>query len=449
MTSLTHQHLIRRARKWLWQPDPSQKPWAERLALRTGRICYAVVRELAQGQTNLHAMSLVYTTLLSIVPFLALSFSVLKGFGVHNQLEPVLRNLLLAPLGEQSQEITDSVMAFVDNVRVGVLGAVGLGLLVYTVISLVQKVERAFNEAWRVSQARPLTQRFSNYLSVILVGPLLAFSALGATATLIGSEPVTQLMDVAPLGWLLSALSRLAPYGFIILLFAFLYLFIPNTRVQVRHALIGGVVAGTIWQTVGYIFTVFVVGSTRFTAIYSGFAVGIILLVWIYLAWLILLIGATVAYHSQNADQIAHRRRFSAGAESDETIGLMLVYQVCEDFDRGEPSDSPRNLSSQLGLGPEMVNRIVNRLIDHRILERTETDRLRPARPLDKISLFDVLKAIRTSEAMPESMLLPPVLDSTRALNRALEERFLDKTVQDWVRESPRPAEQPVSPQSP
>ncbi|GGX74195.1 YihY/virulence factor BrkB family protein [Saccharospirillum salsuginis] len=434
MNFLNDQPLIQHAKYWLWQTDPKTKPWYERVALRLCRVLYAVIGELGKGQTNLHAMSLVYTTLLSIVPFLALSFSVLKGFGVHNQLEPVLRNLLLAPLGERSEEITANVMTFVDNVRVGVLGAVGLGLLVYTVISLVQKVERAFNEAWRVSQARPLAQRFSNYLSVILVGPLLAFSALGATATLIGSEPVTQFIESAPLGWLVSAITSLAPYGFIILLFTFLYVFIPNTRVRVRHALIGGFVAGTIWQSVGYVFTVFVVGSARFTAIYSGFAVGVLVLVWIYLAWLILLIGANVAYHSQNAGQIVNRRRTSPGAETDETVGLMLVYRVCQDFDRGEPSDSPQTLSSELGLDPDIMDRLIQRLIHYRILERTEDNGLRPTRPLAKITMYEVLKAIRATKTFPDSMLLPPVQDSIEALDRALESTFIGTTVETWVR---------------
>lgn len=427
------QPLIQHVQNWLWQSDTQHLSWAERLAVRSVRILYSVIRELSQGQTNLYAMSLVYTTLLSVVPLLALSFSVLKGFGVHNQLEPVLRDWLLAPLGERSQDITANVMSFVDNVRVGVLGAVGLGLLVYTVVSLVQKVERAFNEAWRVSQARPLGQRFSNYLSVILIGPLLAFSALGATATLINSDPVTQFIEVAPLGWLVSMVSKLAPYGFIILLFTFLYVFIPNTRVKTGHALIGGIVAGTIWQSVGYIFTVFVVGSARFTAIYSGFAVGILVLVWIYLAWLILLTGATVAYYSQNAGQITGRR-YSNSAQTDEAIGLTLVYRICQDFDEARRADTQQTLSSQLGIHPELMERLTRRLIRQRILERTDHNGLRPAQPLDKLLLIDVVRAIRTGSAPPASLLPEPVEACTRALNQALESELGDTTCEEWIR---------------
>jgi len=151
----------------IWEsPLESRPPW-QRGLINGLRIIQLLIRDLAEGQITLRAMGLVYTTLLSMVPLLAVSFSVLKGFGVHNQVRPLLLKLL-EPLGEKGVEITDQIITFVDNVQVGVLGAVGLALLFYTVISLLQKVERAFNYTWRVSRPRPLSQRFSDYLSVIL-----------------------------------------------------------------------------------------------------------------------------------------------------------------------------------------------------------------------------------------------------------------------------------------
>ena len=278
MSALKHS-----VRDWLWQTNSHEQPLPQRLLLNSCRLFAAVFRDLTQGYTNLHAMGLVYTTLLSVVPLLALSFSVLKGFGVHNQLEPVLLNLLAPIGGERSTEITNNVLDFVDNIQVGVLGALGLGFLVFTVISLVQKVERAFNEVWRINHVRSLAQRFSNYLSVIVVGPLLAFSALGATASFLTSDTVSGIIESSSLSWLFSAVGALTPYAVVIALFTFLYIFIPNTRVKPLSALIGGAVAGILWQSIGYIFTLVVAGSSRYTAIYSGFAAGILLLVWIYL----------------------------------------------------------------------------------------------------------------------------------------------------------------------
>lgn len=426
-----------RLHTWLWQTPGQQLTPPLRYLRRFCRVLYAVVRDLAQGPTNLYAMGLVYTTLLAVVPFLALSFSVLKSFGVHNQLEPFLQNLLLAPLGERSEEIINNILGFVDNIQVRVLGAVGLGLLVFTVLSLVQKVDRAFNETWRVHQPRPLTQKLSNYLSVMLIGPLLAFSALGATATLVGSDTVHNLLDVVPLGWLYSLLSRLAPYAFIIVLFTFLYLLIPNTKVHLGPALIGGTVAGITWQSVGYLFTVFVAGSGRFTAIYSGFAVGVLLLVWIYLAWLILLTGATVAFYSQHAHQITPRRHNRPSAQGDEQLGLALMYRIAHRFDQGLSAPTLMQLVTSSNADPESTDRLIKKLLKYHLLVRTEDLGLVPARPLDQVTLAELLAALRASDQ--PALTGPGQNASVRAtlqeLDAALAERFRQRSLEDWVRE--------------
>ncbi|MEX0623617.1 YhjD/YihY/BrkB family envelope integrity protein [Saccharospirillum sp.] len=421
------------AQEWLWHPNLSKLPGPGRLGIRIARVGFAVIKDLTRGNTNLHAMSLVYTTLLSIVPFLALSFSVLKGFGVHNQLEPLLQSLLLAPLGARSEEITSNVLDFVDNIRVGVLGAVGLGILVYTVISLVQKVERSFNQVWRVSQIRPLAQRFSNYMSVILIGPLLAFSTLGATAALVSSDTVATLLALEPLGWLFSVMTRLVPYVVIISLFTFLYIFIPNTSVKFRHALIGGTVAGFMWQTLGYLFTLFVASSTQYTAIYSGFAVGILLLVWIYLSWLVLLTGATVAYYSQNFRYIRRRQTVLPSAETDEAVGLTLMIRIARRFDRNQPGLKAATLSSEMNVDPDVVDRLMDKLLEAQLIVRSEEHRLTPARPLDQIGMADLLQVIRA----PDSKLATPVYTATlqNTIQQALETAFKDQTLEDLVRE--------------
>lgn len=426
-----------RFNKWLWQTPSQDLTLPMRYLRRFCRILYAVIRDLTQGPTNLHAMGLVYGTLLAIVPFLALTFSVLKSFGVHNQLEPVLQNLLLAPLGSRSQEIIDNVIGFVDNIQVRVLGAVGLGLLVFTVLSLVQKVDHAFNQTWRVHQPRPLTQKLSNYLSVMLIGPLLAFSALGATATIVSSDTVNHLLEVAPLSWLFTLMTRLAPYVFIIVLFTFMYVLIPNTKVRLRPALIGGTVAGITWQSVGYLFTVFVAGSGRFAAIYSGFAVGVLLLVWIYLAWLILLTGATVAYYSQHSHQITPRRQTRPSAQGDEQLGLSLMYRIAHRFDQGLTAPTLMHLVTSSNADPETTDRLVRKLLDHHLLVRTEDLGLVPAKPLDQTSLTQLLAALRANDHMP---LTGPgqnaqVRATIEELEAALAEHFDQRSLEDWVRQ--------------
>ena len=165
-----------RINELIWETDVSTLPLWKRPMLHLVRFLYVLGRDLLEGQLTLRAMSLVYTTLLSLVPLLAISFSVLKAFGVHNQMEPFLFQFL-APLGDKGLELGREIIGFVENVKVGVLGSLGLGMLVYTVISLLHKIELSFNFIWRVNQARSIAQRFTEYLSVLVIGPFLVFSA--------------------------------------------------------------------------------------------------------------------------------------------------------------------------------------------------------------------------------------------------------------------------------
>lgn len=433
MTTPTRtQERLEALKGWLRRQEKAEQPQPRRQLFTVGRIVYGVGRNLAQGNTNLHAMSLVFTTLLSIVPLLALSFSVLKGFGVHNQLEPMLQGWLLAPLGDQSQEITENVLAFVDNIQVGVLGAVGLGVLVYTVISLVQKVERAFNEVWRVHQPRPLTQRISNYLSVIMIGPLLAFSAIGATAAVVGSDIAEHIRQIQPFGWLFRFVSQLMPFVIIITLFTFLNVLIPNTRVKFRHALVGGCISGFAWQLVGYLFALFVATSTRYTAIYSGFAVGILLLLWLYMAWFILLLGALFTFHSQNAQRIPLLNRREPSPSEGERLGLSLIHEIARRFHNGEPGLRIYDWPPSQVTDPDDVERAIRRLKSGGWILQTDSGRWLPARPLDQMPIVDIIRNIRRSTS--HTGMAPPAVV---ALQKSMEEQMLNRwqgiSIEDWV----------------
>ena len=183
-------------RRYIWafdacDRDAARSPWRHFL-----QIVIMVIRDMAIGMITLRAMSLVYTTLLSIVPLVAVSIWVLQAFGVHDLLQPTLEQLI-APLGDKSVEVSKRIVEFVDKMNFRVLGVLGLALLLYTVVSLVVKIESALNYSWRIHGRRSLVQRFSNYLSVILVGPVLVFSAVGITASL-GNPHVVAWLNELP-----------------------------------------------------------------------------------------------------------------------------------------------------------------------------------------------------------------------------------------------------------
>ena len=386
-------HLLNRA-------DLAALPRWQALLLGILRGLGGIVHEATEGQLTLRAMSLVYTTLLSIVPLLALSFSVLKAFGAHNAVEPFLLNLL-EPLGEQGAEIVQNVLGFVDNMRVGVLGFVGLIFLVYTVIALVQKIEQAFNGIWHIEGTRSLGQRFSNYLSVIMVGPLLVVSALGVTATVMSSTLMQRITSVEPLGTLFETASRLLPFGLIVAAFTFIYMFVPNTRVRFLPALIGAVLAGLIWQGVGWGFASMVAGSTRFDAIYSGFAIVIMLLIWIYLAWLILLVGSNIAFYVQNPEYIRVRgdgARVSGSMR--ERLGLHLMTQVARHFVAGTQPPGLDEIAHRLRVPSRAIAGAASALEAGGLLVRTgeDDDRYLPARDLSAIPVNAIFLALREEE---------------------------------------------------
>ncbi len=405
-----------RLRQLLWDTDSQTLPRGKARLLKAARIAVAVGRDLAAGQLSLRATSLVYTTLLSLVPLLALAFSLLKAFGVHNQLEPALVSLL-EPLGEKGVELARQLVQFVENVGVGVLGAAGLAMLIYTVVSTIQKIEGAFNFIWRVSKLRPLLQRISGYLSVVLLGPLLVFVAMSVTATVMSHALVRELLSVAPLGGLYTVFSKLLPWLLVSGAFTVTYLLIPNTRVRVSSALLGGVVAGLLWQLASWGFTAFVVGSTKYTAIYSSFAIVILFLIWLYISWLVLLLGASIAFYHQNPAAM-HPATRVPGPRSREALALEIMRRVGLAH-RGEtPLCTQQDIAAALQLPPEQMADIVDQLMRQGLLLHSgdEPPRLLPGRDPQRIPLKAIIDAVAGGDLLPG---IPPV---TRGVMQRLDD---------------------------
>ncbi len=386
-------------KRTLWDVDVAALPPARSLAVRFFRVVYVVLRDLLEGQLTLRAMSLVYTTLLSMVPVLAISFSVLKGFGVHNQVEPLMLKFL-EPLGEKGVEITAQILGFVENMRVGVLGAVGLGLLIYTVISLMQKIERAFNFIWHVKRPRPLAQRFSDYLSVVLIGPVLLFSAVGISATVRSNWLVEQLVGIEPLGTVIGIGGRLVPFLMIVGAFSFFYIFITNTKVRIASAFVGGLAAGVMWQFTGIVFTAVVVDSAKYAAIYSAFATLIIFMIWLYVSWLILLVGASVAFYYQNPAYLAEERgELHVSNRLRERIALHVMHLIGRNYYRGAEPWTDEALTHILRMPMEVVQDVLEALERGGLLRHTDDEppAYLPGKPPETTPVIEALDAVRTS----------------------------------------------------
>ena len=387
-------------RKAVWEVDVTTLGSARALYVRLLRVLYTLVHELGDGQLNLRAMSLVYTTLLALVPLLAVSFSVLKAFEVHNQLDAVLLSVF-APLGDSGAELTHQIINFVDNMKVGVLGSLGLGLLFYTVIAMVQKVERAFNYTWRVSESRGVGERISDYVSVLVVGPVLVFTAVGLTATITGTDVFQRVAGIEPFGFAINTLTRVMPFLLVTAAFVFVYVFIPNTKVQFRAALTGGAAAGILWETTGWLFASFVVKSSQYTAIYSGFAILIFFMIWIYLSWLILLVGASVAFYTQHPEYLGvQQRSLRLSNRLRERVALQVVYLIGRAFYANEPGWTLIGLAKRFDVPSEPLRAILDALETNGLVGQTRDDppRFLPARALDGVTVKEVLDMVRSAE---------------------------------------------------
>lgn len=435
--------------RWIWRTPVEQLSRAQQWAVQFVRLVIVVARDLADGQLTLRAMGLVYTTLLSIVPLLAISFSVLKAFGVHNQVEPMLLSFL-EPLGEKGVEISSRILDFIENMNVGVLGSVGLALLLYTAVSLVHKVEEAFNFIWHVSRGRSIGERFSRYISALLVGPLLIFAALGVTAAAMSLAVVREALQIEAIGWLALQAGRLLPYALIVGAFTFLYIFIPNTRVRVTAALVGGLIAGVVWQTAGWGFAQFVVASTRYAAIYSSFAIVILFMLWLYLSWLILLFGSSVSFYMQYPEYLVRNGgEMRLSNRMSERLALVIMSLIGRYHLEGRTPWSLDALSRELRMPIRTVDEVLIGLRDRQILTTTgdEPPGWLPVRDLDQVSVKDVVDTVRTlgenNYLRPETLRGPHSVE--RLLQRAegaAESALRDTTIKDLATEPEETPEQ-------
>ena len=297
-------------------------------------------------------------------------------------------------------DLAQRIVGFVNNMKVGVLGFVGLGLLIYTVVALIQKIEEAFNVIWRVRSPRSILQRFSDYLSVVLVGPVLVVSALGLTASLMSTTLMQKLVAVGPISDLVFTAGKLLPYVLVCAAFAFIYIFVPNTKVRFFPAVTGAVIGGVLWETVGWGFASFIVASTQYGAIYSGFAALILFMLWLYLSWLILLVGAEVAFYCQNPQYLRiSGNGWIPDARLIEQTALAVMFLISRSFHIDGQPWTVNLLAQRLGLSPERVGEIVDALKKSRLIAETAEvpPALLPARDPGTIALRDVYEAVRGS----------------------------------------------------
>ena len=428
---------------WCFFGPASTRPGLLALLVRTLSYPYAVVRDLWRGEINLRAMGLVYTTLLSLIPLVAFSFAILKVFGAHRDLQPIVFEFF-RPVGEQAaHQLTDRVMQFADRVSSGVVGSVGFALLAWTLLDTIKKVEDSFNFLWRVEQPRSFARRIAEYLTLIVVGPALLVGFIGLSNATLGSAPLQTVAKMPLLDRLPGTLIAIAPYAMVTAFFTGMYMFVPNTRVQWRPALVGAVTAGVIWAAVGKMFTALVVFSTRLTIVYAGFAFIVAALLWTYFGWLILLAGAQLSFYVQNPTYLRlGLRELRLSCVEIEELALKMMYFVARMHLTGGKRWTVNQLADELGLPGIAVAKMAAALEKAGLVIVTDEGELLCAKDIGRITVHEILEIARNQRSghfAPRNMPIPAVDRLTASLDELRRNHCGELTLRDLVEETPRP----------
>jgi membrane protein len=401
---------------WLWREErPVQGPaaWAN-----TGlQMLYVAGRNSLTDRVPFQANALTFITLLALVPALAISFSVAKGLGFSRSLrEFLIQTELLA----SQREVLEQVLQYVQNTQVGTLGAVGVALLVVTLVLTISTVEETFNRIWNVPSQRSWLRKFTDYLSVLVICPLLVLGATGAWAAFSSNEVVLWLMDVTAAEQAAQWLPNLGPLLLIFAAFVFVYMFLPNTKVPFLSALTAGVIAALLWYLVQHLYIIFQVGVARYNAIYGGFATLPLFMIWLQVSWVVVLFGGQLS-HAHHVCTRGPLPRFLArplGQTQREAVALAVMYRVAVRFREGGLPYSQDELGRELNVMQRELKLVLDQLEQGGLVSEIGMEGvLQPARSLDSVSVADVVAVMRGSA---EDHLPDPGDSGEEALRRLL-----------------------------
>ncbi len=359
----------------IWRLRLKDMSRSKSFVIRQLRVVLLAWRGFDEDKCQLRASALTFYSLLSVVPVVAMAFGIAKGFGLERLLE---QHLLEKFPGQQ--EVLSQVMGFahtlLENTKGGVVAGVGIALLFWTVIKVLGDIEKSFNDIWGIKQTRSLVRKFSDYLSIMLVCPILIIIASSATVfvstqlTLV-TQRIELLGMISPL---ITILVKLLPFCVLWVLFSFLYAFMPNTKVWISSAVLAGVITGTIYQVVQWLYIMLQVGVAQYNAIYGSFAALPLFLVWLQWSWVIVLMGAEVSFAHQNVDLYEFEPDcLKASQAFKKLITLAAVRLLVKRFSKGEGALTAADISHALEVPVRLVRQILFELLEAGIISEVKT----------------------------------------------------------------------------
>jgi membrane protein len=332
--------------------------------IRFLRVTTLSVRSLLEDQCALRASALTYYSLLSLVPVLAMVMAVAKGFRFQERLE----QMLLEQMEWQREivaRILDFSQAFLDTATSGIVAGIGLLLLLYTTIRILSSIEDSFNVIWKVTSARTVWRKITDYLSLMLICPVIFLVTSSLTLFVAGEVKLIleRMWFLLPLGPVIFFMLRLLPYIMLWAFFTFIYIVLPNTKVHFLSGALGGVIAGTIFQLFQWGYIEFQMGVSKYNAIYGSFAALPLFFVWLQMSWLIVLLGAEISFAHQNAEKYEFEEECRTISNAHKRLlSLRVLHLVLIGFLKGENPPRDAEISHKLEIPLRLVQQILQEL---------------------------------------------------------------------------------------
>jgi membrane protein len=382
----------------IWRLQAHKLPPRRSFWITQLRVLLLAVRRFNLDKCDLRASALTFYSLLSIVPVVAMAFAVAKGFGV----EKVLGEQLMTRL-EGQEEVAEKIIGFaqsmLENTKGGAIAGVGIVVLFWTVIKVLGNIENSFNDIWGVKTPRTMGRKLADYLSVMMIFPVLMILA-GSITVLLTTQLSLMVERLSFLGYLADALLfliRILPYGVLWLAFTFIYVFMPNAKVELKSALWGGILAGTIYQLVQLAYIRFQIGVSNYGAIYGSFAALPLFLVWLQLSWLIVLLGAEISFAHQNVATYEFAQDCLGISHSFKRMtGLLVASRCVKRFLNAEKPSTLEDISRALEAPLCLVHSVLNDLKTAGILSEVCLDQgvsiaYQPACDIDRLTVAGVM----------------------------------------------------------
>jgi len=400
-TGLSISKIISFIKTDIWRIRLEDLPRQKSFFIKQLRIFLLALRGFAEDKCQLRASALTFYSLLSIVPVMALIFAIAKGFGFEKMLEKQLSKMLSG-----QQEVMEQVLSFansmLENTKGGLIAGIGIVMLLFAVMKVLGNIESSFNDIWQIKKARSFVRKFSDYLSIMLIAPLLII--LSSSITVFITTQITHITESIELLGFFSPLIffslKLLPYCMIWLLLTFIYIIMPNTKVNFKSALIAGIIAGTIFQISQWGYINFQVGVAKYNAIYGSFAALPLFLIWMQISWLIVLFGAEISFANQNVDRYEFEIDSSEmSASYKRMISLLVAHLVIKNFAKGDKPLTVPEISNTLEVPVRVVRQIIYELVECNIFSETKVEEpkdlaYQPAQSIDHLTIRYVIETL-------------------------------------------------------